>query len=75
MQTAVATDVSASLSGTKGEGNLLLKASLFFTGIHFDQCKGFSYNTDLKTICEDTYTTLRKTCVFPVVERAECSLS
>ncbi|KAK0138496.1 hypothetical protein N1851_024974 [Merluccius polli] len=57
------------LSGTKGEGNLLLAASVFFSGIHFAKFKRFCNNMNLQTICEDTYTRLRKTFVFPVVEK------
>ncbi|XP_057709308.1 uncharacterized protein LOC130927468 isoform X2 [Corythoichthys intestinalis] len=55
--------------GTMGKGNLLLAASVFFSGIHFAKFKRFCDNMNLKTICEDTYVTLRKRFLFPVVEK------
>ena len=58
-----------SLSGTKGAGNLLLATSIFFSGIGFSKFDRFCSNMNLKTICEDTYMTLRKKFVFPVVEK------
>ena len=58
-----------SLSGTKGAGNLLLATSVFFSAIHFSKFDRFCSNMNLKTISEDTYTTLRKKFVFPVVEK------
>ncbi len=57
------------VSGTKGVGNLLLAASVFFSGIHFAKFERFCKNMNLKTISEDTYTTLRKKYVFPVIEK------
>ncbi len=57
------------LSGTKGTGNLLLTASVFFSGIHFAKFERFCSNMNLKTISEDTYTSLRKKFVFPVIEK------
>jgi len=57
-----------SLAGTKGAGNLLLSAAIFFSGIHFAKFERFSANANLKTISEDTYTNLRKKYVFPVVK-------
>ncbi|XP_063060604.1 uncharacterized protein LOC134453783 [Engraulis encrasicolus] len=58
-----------SLSKTKGKGNLLLAASIFFSGIHFAKFHRFCLNMNLQSICEDTYSTLRKRFVFPAVER------
>lgn len=57
-----------SLTGTKGAGNLLIAAAIFFSGIHFAKFEQFSANANLKTISEDTYTNLRKNYVFPVVK-------
>lgn len=54
---------------TKGIGNLLLTASVFFSGIHFSKFERFCQNMNLKTISADTYATLRKRCVFPVIEK------
>ncbi|KAK7909539.1 hypothetical protein WMY93_014223 [Mugilogobius chulae] len=52
-------------SGTKGTGNLLLSASVFFSGIQFER---ICSNMNLKSISEDTYISLRKRFVFPVVQ-------
>uniref|UniRef100_A0A8C6TKP9 THAP-type domain-containing protein n=1 Tax=Neogobius melanostomus TaxID=47308 RepID=A0A8C6TKP9_9GOBI len=57
------------LSGTKGAGNLLLTASVFFSGIHFEKFERFCCNMNLKTISEDTYTALRKSFVFPTIKK------
>lgn len=57
------------MSGTKGKGNLLLTASVFFSGIHFAKFERFCNNMNLKTISEDTYSGLRKRFVFPVIEK------
>jgi len=57
------------LSGTKGTGNLLLTALVFFSGIHFAKFELFCSNMNLKTISKDTYTSLRKKFVFPVIEK------
>ncbi|XP_016359907.1 uncharacterized protein LOC107702177 [Sinocyclocheilus anshuiensis] len=57
------------VSSTKGVGNLLLAASVFFSGIHFAKFEQFCKNMNLKTISEDTYTTLRKKYVFPAIEK------
>ncbi|KAG1934115.1 hypothetical protein F2P79_020247 [Pimephales promelas] len=57
------------MSGTEGIGNLLLTASVFFSGIHFAKFERFCSNMNLKTISEDTYTSLRKKFVFPVIEK------
>ncbi|XP_051972341.1 uncharacterized protein LOC127636023 isoform X1 [Xyrauchen texanus] len=57
------------LSGTKGTGNLLLTASVFFSGIRFAKFEHFCSNMNLKTISEDTYTSLRKKFVFPVIQK------
>lgn len=57
------------LSGTKGAGNLLLTASVFFSGIHFAKFERFCSNLNLKTISEDTYTSLREKHVFPIVKK------
>lgn len=59
-----------SQSGTKGVGNLLLSASVFFSGIHFAKFEQFCNNINLKSISEDTYVQLRKKFVFPVIEKA-----
>lgn len=56
-------------SGTLDDGNLLLAASVFFSGIHFAEFERFCKNMNLKTISEDTYVTLRKKYVFPVLEK------
>ena len=50
-------------------GNLLLSASVFFSGIHFAKFERFCHNMNLKTISADTYATLRKRYVFPVIEK------
>lgn len=57
------------LKGTKGAGNVLLTASIFFSGIHFAKFDRFCCNMNLKTISEDTYTALRKKHVFPVLNK------
>uniref|UniRef100_A0A8C6SM35 Transposase n=1 Tax=Neogobius melanostomus TaxID=47308 RepID=A0A8C6SM35_9GOBI len=57
------------LSGTKGAGNLLLMTSVFFSGIHFAKFERFCCNMNLKSISEDTYTALRKKCVFPTITK------
>ncbi|XP_077094810.1 uncharacterized protein LOC143746700 [Siphateles boraxobius] len=53
----------------KGIGNLLLSASVFFSGIHFAKFERFCHNMNLKTISAETYATLRKRYVFPVIEK------
>uniref|UniRef100_A0A672G4W7 THAP-type domain-containing protein n=1 Tax=Salarias fasciatus TaxID=181472 RepID=A0A672G4W7_SALFA len=57
------------LNGTKGAGNILLSASIFFSGIHFAKFDRFCSNMNLKTISEDTYAALRKKHVFPVINK------
>lgn len=57
------------LSGTKEAGNLLLAALIFFSDVHFAKFQRFCNNMNLKTICEDTYTTLRQRFVFPVIDK------
>uniref|UniRef100_A0A672IZZ1 THAP-type domain-containing protein n=1 Tax=Salarias fasciatus TaxID=181472 RepID=A0A672IZZ1_SALFA len=57
------------LSATKGAGNILLSASIFFSGIHFAKFDRFCSNMNLKTISEDTYAALRKKHVFPVINK------
>lgn len=57
------------MSGTKGQGNLLLTESVFFSGIHFAKFEHFCSNLNPKTVSEDTYTLLRKNFVFRVIEK------
>lgn len=59
-----------SLCGTKGEGNVVLTAAIFFSGIHFAKFERFAHCLNLKTISEALYYMLRKKYVFPVVEKA-----
>ncbi|KAM9327700.1 uncharacterized protein KZ484_019176 [Pholidichthys leucotaenia] len=58
------------LCGTKGAGNLLLTASVFFSGIHFSKFERFCNSMNLKSISVDTYAALRKKFVFLAVKKA-----
>ncbi|KAK9977003.1 hypothetical protein ABG768_018824, partial [Culter alburnus] len=57
------------VSGTKGAGNLLLTASVFFSGIYLAKFEQFCKTMNLKTISEPTYTALRNKYVYPVIEK------
>lgn len=53
----------------KGDGNLLLAPSIFFSGIHLSKFERFCNDINLKSLSEDTYTGLRKKYVFPDIEK------
>ena len=57
------------LHDTKGAGNLLLSAGIFYCGIPFSKFESLSRLINLKCIGKGTYYKLRERYVFPVVKR------